>query len=146
MTARFLQDYTAGFELEPLTYEVTQEVIEEYGAASLDLNPVHMDPDWCERAQVFGTPKTVQHGMMCMSYMASLVLRRLGPLSQIVSVHSKFTKAVPVDSVITVKGAVHDVHTLGNGNDYITISITSVDQDGDTVGIGTIDVRVPARP
>lgn len=141
-----LEDFLAGFEMPSLTYEVTQDFIERYGAASLDLNPVHMNPDWCARAQVFGMPQTVQHGMMTMSFMASLVLRGLGPLAEIRSVDSKFTKPVPVGSVITCHGVVSDVHVLGNGNDYVTVTITTVDATGDTVAVGDVDVRIPPGP
>lgn len=40
----YLDDLKAGDELEPLVYEITQDLIHRYGLASLDLNPVHMNP------------------------------------------------------------------------------------------------------
>ena len=43
---------TIGDQLPPIIQHVTQEFIDRYAAASLDFNPVHVDPDWCARAQV----------------------------------------------------------------------------------------------
>lgn len=141
----YLEDLQTGDTLEAITYEITQEMIDVYGVASLDLNPVHMSPGWCERAQVFGTPKTVQHGMMSMSYMTSVVLRAFSPLAEITTIDSKFTKIGPVGSVITCKGKVRDIHVLGNGKDYAIINVEAKDQDGDLVGISEIHVRLPRR-
>ncbi len=142
----YLDDLKAGDQLGPLVYEITQDLIHRYGLASLDLNPVHMNPSWCERAQVFGTPKTVQHGMMSMSFMASVVLRSFGPLANILVVDSKFTKPGPVGNTITCRGKVRDIHVLDNGNDYAIINVEAIDQDGDTVGISEVHVRLPRRP
>ncbi|MFT7773624.1 MaoC family dehydratase [Roseateles sp.] len=140
---QYLNELKTNQVLDPITYEITQDRIDRYGAASLDLNPVHMNPEWCERAQVFGTPKTVQHGMMSMSYMTSVVLRTFGPLVEITSIDSKFTKIGPVGQTITCKGKVRDIHVLGNGKDYATIAVEATDADGDVVGVSEIQVRLP---
>lgn len=142
----YLDDLRTGQALNSITYDVTQDRIDTYGVASLDLNPVHMNPAWCERAQVFGVPQTVQHGMMSMSYMASVVLRSFGPLAEIVSVDSKFTKIGPCGATITCTGEVRDLHVLGNGKDYASINVEAHDQDGDLVGLSEIHVRLPRRP
>ncbi|MGC4011305.1 MAG: MaoC/PaaZ C-terminal domain-containing protein [Pseudomonas sp.] len=142
----YLDDLRTGDVLEPITYEVTQPMIDVYGVASLDLNPVHMNPEWCERAQVFGTPKPVQHGMMSMSYMTSVVLRSYGPLAEIVTIDSKFTKIGPLGAVITCRGQVRDIHVLGNGKDYAIVNVEARDQDDDVVGVSEVHVRLPRRP
>ncbi|MGH3562347.1 MAG: MaoC family dehydratase, partial [Mycobacterium sp.] len=126
-------------------YEVTQDQIDAYGLASLDLNPVHMDPEWAARAQVFGMPDTVAHGMMSMSFAASLVLRAFGALTPITLVDSKFTKPVPVGSTVTVRGEVRETHPMGNGEDFAVIRVIAVDQDGDAVSITEVHVRLPRR-
>ena len=142
----YLDDLRTGAALAPVTYEVTQDLIDRYGLASLDLNPVHMDPAWAARAQVFGTPQTVQHGMMSMSFMTSVVLRALGPLAEVTSVRSTFTKPAPVRTTVTCRGFVRDVHVPGNGTDRAVIKVTATDQDGETVGISEVSVRLPRRP
>jgi phosphate acetyltransferase len=142
----YLDDLRTGDQLTPITYDVSQERIDNYGLASLDLNPVHMDPTWAARARVFGMPETVQHGMMSMSYMTSVVLRSFGALAEITSVRSTFTNPAPCGSTITCQGVVRDVHVPGNGDDHAVITVTSTDQDGDTVGVSEIAVRLPRRP
>lgn len=141
----FLDDLQTGSMLPELAYEVTQELIDGYGMASLDLNPVHMDPEWSARAQVFDTPKTVAHGMMSMSFMTSIVYRAFGAMADISLIDSKFTRPVPVGSRITVGGMVRDVHFLGKGEDFVTINVEARDQDGRVIGVSEVRVRLPRR-
>lgn len=143
---RFLDDLKTGDELPELVYDVTQDCIDAYGMASLDLNPVHMDPQWAARAQVFGFPQTVAHGMMSMSYAASLVLRAFGASARITTVDSTFTKPVPVGSTVTVRGQVRDTHPIGNGEDFAVIRAVATDQHGDTVSVNEIHLQLPSRP
>ncbi len=142
----YLDDLQTGYMLPELVYEVTQDTIDAYGMASLDLNPVHMDPGWSARAQVFDDPRTVAHGMMSMSFMTSLVYRAFGAQADISAVDSKFTKPVPVGSTVTVQGMVRDVHPLGNGEDFVTINVEARDQHGDIIGVSAVDVRLPRKP
>ena len=51
----YLDDLKAGDQLDPLVYEITQDLIHRYGLASLDLNPVHMNPAWRERRKPSST-------------------------------------------------------------------------------------------
>ena len=142
----FLDDLKTGDELPELVYDVTQDCIDAYGMASLDLNPVHMDPQWAARAQVFGFPQTVAHGMMSMSYAASLVLRAFGASARISAVDSTFTKPVPVGSTVTVRGQVRDTHPIGNGEDFAVIRAVAADQHGDTISVNEIHLHLPRRP
>ncbi len=142
----YLDDLSTGDTLPEIACEVTQDLVDAYGLASLDLNPVHMDPGWASRARVFGTPKTVAHGMMTMSFMTSLVYRAFGAVADITTVDSKFTKPVPVGSTVTLRGTIRDVHPLGNGEDFAVVNVEAVDQHGDLVGVSEIHVRLPRRP
>lgn len=142
----YLDELKTGDKLTPITYEISQDMIDMYGLASLDLNPVHMDPTWSSRAQVFGMPETVQHGMMSMSIMTSVVLRTFGPLVQVTSVDSTFTKPGPVGTTVTCTGVVRDIKVHGNGEDYAVVKVTAVDQDGDIVGVTDVSVRLPRKP
>jgi phosphate acetyltransferase len=141
----FLDDLKTGDELPELVYDVTQDRIDAYGMASLDLNPVHMDPQWAARAQVFGMPETVAHGMMSMSYAASLVLRAFGASARVTVVDSMFTKPVPVGSTVTVRGQVRDTHPIGNGEDFAVIRSIATDQQGDTISVNEIHLQLPRR-
>jgi acyl dehydratase len=133
-----------GDELPPITQTITQQFIDRYAAASLDFNPVHIDPDWCARAQVFGRPAPVLHGMAQMSLLCSLVLRAWGARTQITHIEGKFTKPVFVGETITLTGVVTEVHPLGQGRDYLVIATTATDSAGDVVGVTTLSVRKSA--
>ncbi len=132
---------TLGHELPPITQRITQQFIDRYAAASLDFNPVHIDPDWCARAQVFGRPKPVLHGMAQMSLLCSLVLRAWGATTQITNIEGKFTKPMFLGETITLTGVVTEVHPLGEGRDYLVIATTATDSAGDVVGVTTLSVR-----
>jgi acyl dehydratase len=132
---------TLGDELPPITQRITQQFIDRYAAASLDFNPVHIDPDWCARAQVFGRPKPVLHGMAQMSLLCSLVLRAWGATTQITHIEGKFTKPMFLGETITLTGVVTEVHPLGEGRDYLVIATTATDSAGDVVGVTTLSVR-----
>ncbi|MCK6564222.1 MAG: MaoC family dehydratase [Dehalococcoidia bacterium] len=142
----FLDDLQTGVMLPELTYKVTQDLVDAYGMASLDLNPVHMDPAWCERARVFGTPLPVAHGMMSMSFMASAIYRAWGALADIARVESKFTKPCPIGTTVTVRAMVRDTHPLGSGNGYVTLTVDAIDQANEVIGVSEIDVRLPRLP
>ena len=144
-TPPFLDDLQTGTVLPELSYEVTQDRVDAYGMASLDLNPVHMDPAWCERARVFGTPLPVAHGMMSMSFMASVVYRAWGARAEIARIESKFTKPCPIGTLVNVRATLRDAHLLGNGEDYATLTVEAFDQGGDVIGVSEVDVRLARR-
>ena len=132
---------TIGDQLPPIIQHVTQEFIDRYAAASLDFNPVHVDPDWCARAQVFGGPEPVLHGMAQLSLLCSVVLRAWGARTEITKVEAKFTKPVWLGETITCTGTVTELHPLGEGRDYVVLAMEAQDSVGDVVGVSTLSVR-----
>lgn len=134
-----------GIEFPSITVEVTQTVIDVAALAHLDFNPVHTNIPWAERAQVFGTPKTVAHGMFTMSGMASVVLRHWGGSNaEIVGIDAKLTEPVPVGSVVTTTGKIKELHPRGPGEDIVIVGLEATNQDGRTVGVGNVRVRIGA--
>ena len=131
-----------GDRLGELRLEVVQEAIDRFAVASLDLNPVHIDPEWCARARVFDD-LPVLHGMHSMSLMTSVVYRSWGALAQIRSIDSKFTKPTPVGQTLTASGAVTETHLVSPGRNYVIVEVKAVDTDGDTVGVSRIEVGLP---
>jgi acyl dehydratase len=123
-----------GQQLPAVQHEVTQEVIDRAALAHLDFNPVHTNLEWSERAQPFGTPKTVAHGMFTMSLMASVIHRAWHAQGAVIRrMDSKFTKPVPVGQTVRCEGSVTELHPAGTGRDA----------DGDVVGVGDFRVAVP---
>ncbi|MGD0076952.1 MAG: MaoC family dehydratase [Candidatus Binataceae bacterium] len=136
-------DVTAGMQLDGFKQDVSQEYIDRYALGSLDLNPIHIDPEWSSRAQTFGRPKTVLHGMATMSLMASVVTRAWGPTTQITRMKSKFTKPVWVGQILSFKGVVKELHYLNPGHNFVVINVQATDSENDLVGFCDIDVRLP---
>ena len=132
---------TIGEQLPPIIQHVTQEFIDRYAAASLDFNPVHIDPDWCARAQVFGGPEPVLHGMAQLSLLCSVVLRAWGATTEITKIEAKFTKPVWLGETIACTGTVTELHPLGAGRDYVVLAMKAQDSVGDVVGVSNLSVR-----
>jgi acyl dehydratase len=131
-------DLELGTELPPVVEQYTQEAIDRYAVASLDMNPVHTNTEWAARAKVFGMPETVGHGMMTMSSMASVVTRAWGAGPSVRFVDAKFTKPVKVGEAITSVGKVKQKHFGGEGKNWVTVSITATDAAGDIVGVADV--------
>lgn len=111
---------------------------------SLDYNPVHTDVEWCQRAQVFGTEKTVGHGMLTMSLMASVISREwYAEGAWIRRMDTKFTKPVEVGGSLRYEGTVIQVHPRAAGQSFVVVKLDARDSDGDTVAVGSAQVQVP---
>lgn len=137
-------DIELGQELPPVEHEVTQEVIDRAAVAHLDLNPVHTNIGWAERAQVFGGPTTVAHGMFTISVMASVIQRAWGHGGATIrKMETKLTKPVPPGQTIRAEATVVELHPLGPGRNEVVIRAKATDGDGDPVGLGTFRVHVP---
>ena len=133
-----------GHQLPAVEHEVTQEVIDRAALAHLDFNPVHTNLEWSERAQPFGTPKTVAHGMFTMSLMASVIHRAWHVQGAVIRrMDSKFTKPVPVGQTVRCEGSVTELHPAGPGRNSVVVHVTARDRDGDVVGVGDFRVAVP---
>ena len=137
----------AGFELPPVVQSYAQPVIDRYALGSLDMNPVHTNTDWAARAQVFGLPETVGHGMMTMSTMASVVTRAWGVVSDnggsVRFVESKFTKPVKAGDTITATGRLKRKHHYGPGKNWVLVVVEARDSGGDVVGVTDVGYNLP---
>lgn len=134
-----------GEELPPVEHDITQDVIDRNASASLDFNPVHTDPEWAERAQVFGTPKTVAHGMFTMGLMCSVVSRAwYADGAQIFHIESKFVKPVEVGQRLRCNGFVKEVHPRGDAG-FVVVALDALNREGETVAVALAKVGFPAR-
>lgn len=137
------KDLKLGDRLPEITQEITQELIDKAALAHLDFNPVHTNIPWCERAQVFGTPKTVAHGMFTMSQLASVVLRPwLHSNVRIGEIEAKLTRPVTVGSVVTSRAEIKELHPRQDGDDLVVLGVSSTNAADELVSIGSITVRV----
>jgi len=132
-----------GLAFPPIEQTVTQQVIDVAALAHLDFNPVHTNIPWAARAQVFGTPKTVAHGMFTMSQMASVVLRHwFDANARIIGIEAKLTRPVPVGDTVTSRGELIEVHPRAPEPDVVVVRVTATNQDDQTVGVATVSVRI----
>lgn len=137
-------DVKVGHTFPAVTQTVTQAVIDRNAVASLDYNPVHTEVEWCERAQVFHTPKTVGHGMFTMSLMASVISRAWYEQGAwIKRMESKFTKPVEVDRSVRCEGTVIELHPRQAGQSFVLVKLSAVDDTGDVVAVCSAEVLVP---
>jgi len=144
MTELHFADIQLGDALPPIESTITQEVIDRAALAHLDFNPVHTNTAWAARARVFGTEKTVAHGMFTMSQMASVVDRAWGRHGAVIThMESKFTKPVPVGQTVRYEGSVWELHPHGAGKNSVVVSVKATDADGSTVGTSSLRVRIP---
>ncbi len=136
-----------GAKLPPIELCYSQAVIDRYALASLDMNPVHTNEEWAARAQVFGVPETVGHGMMTMSTLASVVTRAWGPVSanggSIRFVDATFTKPVKVGETVVSTGVVKKKHYHGEGKNWVEVKVEARDTTGDVIGVANVGYNLP---
>lgn len=136
-----------GYTFPVVTQSYVQAAIDHYALASLDMNPVHTNEEWAARAQVFGLPDTVGHGMMTMSALASAVTREWGVISKdggsIRFVDAKFTKPVKVGEMLTTTGKVKRKHYYGSGKNWVLVLVEAKDSSGDLVGLAEVGYNLP---
>ena len=146
MAPRFSEIET-GTELPSIEQSYEQAVIDRYALASLDMNPVHTNTEWAARAQVFGMPETVVHGMMTMSHLASVVSRAWGPVSSnggsIRFVDAKFTKPVKVGETVVLKGFVKKKHYHGDGKNWVEVKVVAHDRACYVIGVADVGYNLP---
>jgi len=146
-TAPCFSEVDSSYVFEPLVQNYLQETIDRYALASLDMNPVHTNLEWAARAQVFGIPQTVGHGMMTMSSLASVVTRQWGVLSagggHLRFVEAKFTKPVKVGESVTATAKVKSKHHHGPGKNWVRISVEARDSSGDVVALADVGYGLP---
>ena len=147
MSALTFSKIAIGYDFPPVVQSYVQSAIDHYALASLDMNPVHTNEEWAARAQVFGIPQTVGHGMMTMSTLASVVTRAWGVVNKtggsIRFVDAKFTKPVKVGETVTATGRVKRKHYHGAGKNWVQISIEAKDSTGDLIGLAEVGYNLP---
>ena len=133
-----------GDKLPTIVRPITQEIIWKNAVASLDYNSVHIDPEWVKTAQPFGIPVTVCHGMMTMSYMATVVSDWCySVMGRVKKMESKFVKPVPASWTTTCTGIVTEKHVISPGSNYVVVELTATNQNGDTVAVAEAEVVLP---
>jgi 3-hydroxybutyryl-CoA dehydratase len=133
-----------GDVLPEVKQHISQEVIWRHAVATLDYNPVHVCPEWCQTARVFGLPLPVMHGNQTMSLMIKVITNWAYPVGgRLRRMEVKFIKPVPVDSTCNYGAMVTEKHPIGKGKDFVVLDLWATDHDGDKVAIGEAEVILP---
>src|SRR5699024_4270044 len=112
--------------------EITQEKITKNAEASLDYNPIHIDPEWCKEINLLGKGTTIAHGMMTLSFMGKVVTDWVYSRGgKILSLEGKFIHPVRPGDTIVAKGIADELHPRQEPNEsYVVFKLECVNQDG----------------
>ena len=133
-----------GDRLPTVVRPITQEIIWKNAVGSLDYNPVHIDPEWVETEQPFVIQVTVCHGMMTLSYMATVISDWCcSVMGRIRMIEGKLVKPVPAGWTTSCTGTVTEKHLISPGSNYVVVELTATNQDGETVAVAEAEVVLP---
>lgn len=105
--------FAIGAELPVLRRLVTQPMIDAYGHASGDLNPIHMDPDY-SRTGPFG--RTIAHGLMTLAFVAQMLNEWTdGHFDESGEIDIAFVGPVYTGDELTITGVVETVDFSDDG-------------------------------
>lgn len=134
-----------GDALPPQAKVVTQEKITKNAEASLDFNPIHIDPEYCKEINLLGKGTTIAHGMMTLSFMGKIVTDWAYPAGGFMrSLEGKFTAPVRPGDEITVHAVVTEKHFMPRKEDnFVVLDIWCENQDETRVSVGNASVVIP---
>jgi acyl dehydratase len=127
---------TAGQLLTPLEKPpITEGQLKEYAEASLDHNPIHLDPQFAKEA---GFPSVIAHGMLSMAFLADY-LRSHFPASRydLARMKTRFRKVTFPGDQLTCEGKVKEV--LPDGTAVVAVSTRNA--KGEITADGEATVR-----
>lgn len=138
------EDVQLDMELPPVVRYVDQRVITRNAAASLDFNPIHIDPRWAKKVNLLGKGTTIAHGMCTLSFMTSVVTNWSyssgGFLSRL---EGKFILPVRPGDTITCRGMVTEKHPRQKGKSFVVVDLWAENQKGEKVAVGKAHVILP---
>lgn len=134
------EDLHIGREFESVVVDgLTRTQIVQYAGAGGDFNPLHTDEIFA--TTVAGYDSTIAHGMLTMGMTGHFVTDLVGD-GRLVSFGGRFLGIVRPGDSLRVRAR---VDAVGNDGDRIVeLSLTTVNQRGDTVFIGHAAARRPS--
>ena len=129
-----------GQELPPLDKgAITREMLNEYGPAAGDPNPMHVDDEFAKNA---GYPGVFAHGMLSMGYLGEFLVQAAGHPGAIRRFKTRFAKLTWPGDVITCKGTVTAVRD-DDGVRLVDCDIWTETQTGERKVVGTATLALP---
>lgn len=128
-------------ELPPIVRHVNQRFITKNAAASLDYNPIHIDPGWAKEVNLLGKGTTIAHGMCTFSFMVSVVTDWCYPSGGFIGgLESKFIEPVRPGDTITCRGIVTEKHPRRNSRSFVVVELSAENQNGVKVALAKAKV------
>jgi 3-hydroxybutyryl-CoA dehydratase len=133
-----------GTKLPEIVRYVDQKVITKNAVASLDYNPIHVDPVWAKKINLLGHGTTIAHGMCTMSFMTSTITDWCYASGGFISrMETKFIEPVRPGDTITCKGVVTELHPRQEGSSFVVLELSAQNHRGVKVLVGKANVRLP---
>ncbi len=131
-------------ELPEIVRHVDQRVITRNATASLDYNPIHVDPAWAKKVNLLGKGTTIAHGMCTFSFMTSVVTDWCSSSGGFISrLESKFIRPVRPGDTITCKGVVSEKHPRRTSKSFVVIDLWAENQEREKVAVAKAKVTLP---
>jgi acyl dehydratase len=132
------EELQEGAEIEPVVKgPITKEQLKEYGPASGDPNPIHLDDEFAKMA---GYPGVFAHGMLSMGFLGQLLVDRFG-LEDIKKFKVRFARITWPGEVITCTGKVIGKR-VENGEKLVDLELATQNEKGEKKILGEATVRV----
>ena len=134
-----------GYEVPPQSKAIDQEKITRNAEASLDYNPIHIDPEYCRKINLLGKGTTIAHGMMTLSFMGKIVTDWAYPAGGYIrTLEGKFTAPVRPGDEITVYAVVTEKHYAAKKkNNFVVLDVWCENQDKTKVSVGNASAVIP---
>lgn len=123
---------------EVVAQNLSRTQIVQYAGASGDYNPIHTDEIFATK--VAGYPTVFAHGMLTMGMTGRMVTNLVGD-GRLTEYGVRFVRQVWPGDTLTATAEVVAVRSE-NGSDLVDLTITTTNQDGDTVLTGNATARI----
>ncbi len=131
-------------QLPEIVKYVDQRVITRNAAASLDYNPIHVNPSWAKKVNLLGQGTTIAHGMCTFSFMTSVVTDWCYSSGGFISrLESKFVQPVRPGDTITCRGVVTEKHPRRKTKSFVVVELSAENQREETVAVAKANVILP---
>ncbi len=127
-------------ELESIEVKVTQEMITRFACASLDFNPIHIDPVWAKKVNLLGYGKTIAHGQWAIDKLTQVVTNWCyADGGRLKSIDVKLIHPIFVGDTIKFKGKVVAKHPR-KVESFCEVELWAENQNEEKVALGIAEV------
>jgi len=138
------EDLELGYELHPIEKHITQEDISHFACGSLDFNPIHIDPKWARKVNLFGFGSTIAHGQMTLAYMTQVITNwcYMGG-GKLKSIDIKLVWPIFPGDTVKFGGKVVAKHPRKKETSFVDLELNAINQKDKDVAGGKAQVYLP---